>query len=539
MAQRKYISVTGSYGVTQQGYTSYATAQELLDEMDRMGIWQTVLEVDAGNTNAMHRNHKLLREMVQLPNYKERIIPAFSLDMCTWVQRNGMRELIEMLETYRPCCVSLFPKSNSYRLKAVDMILEQISYLDPVILINYDQLSDKDTSGDDLQYLANRFPNMRFVLRSFIHSGWPFIFDNVRRAPNIYLEISRTHTMDAIDLACEFLGEDKVLFGQGKRGDGGASMAMIEYANISDEAKDKICHGNFISLFSNPAERELLTNNLRSMENKVANSLWTPFIEGKGVTDAELYDAHTHLGYTASYGLVYDLTFEDEIKSFEEDMELFNIKKVVSTVTGIPDHRECHTEKEAAIKGKEDRFKGYVRFNPNYLDIYTDEYLAERFATGYYVGLKCLPHYMGYDIRDKRYERMFQYAHDHHLPILIHTDSGKGSPLACAEMAARYPNAKVILGHSGCGNVGRAQCEELAQDPRYDNVYFEICGSFLSQRKWSESLKVIDYHRVLYGTDAPIHSIVFELARLLSEDIPDEQMRAILGGNTKRIFGFD
>ena len=96
-----------------------------------------------------------------------------------------------------------------------------------------------------------------------------------------------------------------------------------------------------------------------------------------------------------------------------------------------------------------------------------------------------------------------------------------------------------ILGHSGCGNVGRAQCEELAQDPRYDNVYFEICGSFLSQRKWSESLKVIDYHRVLYGTDAPIHSIVFELARLLSEDIPDEQMRAILGGNTKRIFGFE
>ena len=105
-------------------------------------------------------------------------------------------------------------------------------------------------------------------------------------------------------------------------------------------------------------------------------------------------------------------------------------------------------------------------------------------------------------------------------------------------MAARYPNAKVILGHSGCGDKGRAMCEQIAQDPKYNNVYFEFCATFLSTKSWAESLDIIDYRRVLFGTDAPIHSEVWELARLLSEDIPDEKMEAILGGNAKRLFGF-
>jgi crotonobetainyl-CoA:carnitine CoA-transferase CaiB-like acyl-CoA transferase len=64
---------------------------------------------------------------------------------------------------------------------------------------------------------------------------------------------------------------------------------------------------------------------------------------------------------------------------------------------------------------------------------------------------------------------MFRYAHEHNLPVLIHTWDGKdpGSPWKCAEAAAKWPNAKVILGHTGGSKVGRRECEEIAQDPRY------------------------------------------------------------------------
>ena len=55
---------------------------------------------------------------------------------------------------------------------------------------------------------------------------------------------------------------------------------------------------------------------------------------------------------------------------------------------------------------------------------------------------------------------------------------------------------------------------------------------------WKHTLEHVDYKRVLYGTDACLHDIGWEMGRLLSEDIEDEKLDAILGGNAMRLFGF-
>ena len=125
------------------------------------------------------------------------------------------------------------------------------------------------------------------------------------------------------------------------------------------------------------------------------------------------------------------------------------------------------------------------------------------------------------------------------MPILLHCwGNGLGSPLKCAEAAAKWPDAKVILGHSGGNDIGKAESEQVAQDPGYSNVYFEFCGSFPASSGWKETLEKIDYRRVLFGTDACLHDIGWEMGRLLSEDIEDEKLAAILGGNAMRIYGF-
>ena len=537
MAERRYININGEYGLTHAGKNGWASAQEVLAEMDRLGIWQTVLEF-TGAANALYRAKTLLKDIASLPNGKERIIPCFSVEPVLLFQTGGIEEMIEIMKNNRPFCVNVRPMTSSFSLQVIEEVLEKISFLDPVIMLSISQVRDRNKGADDLVYLARRFPNMHFVIRQFHHTGWPFAFNALRRAENILMDISRVHTTHAVEVACEHFGEHRVLFGQSLRGSGGASMGAIEYAEVPEETKEKIRCGNFISLFSDPKDREYLTANLKAVDDHVQNSFWKPFINGQGVTKADLYDVHTHLGYTASYGYVRNLTFESQIAQFEKEMARFNTKKIVSTVTGIPDPIACHLEKEAAVQGRTDRFKGYVRYNPNYEEVFTDAFMKERFDTGYYVGLKTLPAYMQVDIADKRYARMFQYANEHGLPVLIHTESNKATPMKCARVAEQYPNAKVILGHSGMNDQGRAECEKIAQDPRYNNVYFEFCATFLSTRTWAESLEFIDYKRVLYGTDAPIHSVVWELGRLLSEDIPDEKMEAILGGNAKRLFGF-
>ena len=537
MTQRKYININGEYGWQQVGRTGWVSAQEVMDEMDRLGIWQTVLEY-VGASNSLYRAKSLLRDIAALDCPRERIIPSFCIDPSLLFQTGAMDEMIRLIRQNQPCVLSLRPLGCVYSLKSVEEALEKVAPYCRVVMININQMRDRNKGADDLVWLAERFPQLNFVIREFHHNGMPVAYNILRRAKNFYMDIGMNQSMQAVEVCCEAYGAHRVLFGQSLRSGGGASMAAIEYAAVSGETKENIRCRNFIQLFDSP-NQEYLTKNLRAIEDKVANSFWRPFIEGKGVTKAELYDSHCHLGYTHTDAYLKNVTFESEIAKYKEDAARFNIKKFVNSPLGIPDPIALHREYEAVVLPEKELFRGYVVFNPNRLDIYTDEYLAERFATGYYVGLKSLPAYVGVDIQDKRYERMFQYAHDHKLAILLHTNGDRVStPMRCAEMAARYPDCKLILGHSGMGDAGRAECEQIAQDPKYNNVYFEMCATFFSTKKWAESLPYIDYRRILYGTDASYHAVEWELGKLLSEEIPDKEMTAILGQNAKELFGF-
>lgn len=68
-------------------------------------------------------------------------------------------------------------------------------------------------------------------------------------------------------------------------------------------------------------------------------------------------------------------------------------------------------------------------------------------------------------------------------------------------------------------------------------MYFDFCGSFLWTKDWKDFIEQVDYRRVVFGSDSHVHDQAFELGRLLSEDIPDEILQAILAENAERILG--
>ena len=184
-----------------------------------------------------------------------------------------------------------------------------------------------------------------------------------------------------------------------------------------------------------------------------------------------------------------------------------------------------------------EHFRGNLVFNPIYSELYTEELLDSFFKGGYYCGFKLLPQYLGVNVDDARFAPAFAYADKHSMHILLHSfdDGDCGIPDRIAGVALKYPNASVIIGHTGGGTVGRRQCERIAKDPRYNNCYFEFCGSFTTDIRWEDSLKHIDYRRVVFGTDTIVHDVAWELARLLSLDIPEEHIAEILGNNMQRV----
>ena len=119
-----YINLSGAYGLQQSGTADYREASEIVAEMDRLGIYQTVLECIEGN-NSLYRNRRLLRDMQTIPDAKRRIIPSFILDPVASIQTGAMDEILHMIRDNRPCCISLYPRASGYRLRLADLRSEE------------------------------------------------------------------------------------------------------------------------------------------------------------------------------------------------------------------------------------------------------------------------------------------------------------------------------------------------------------------------------------------------------------------------------
>jgi len=176
---------------------------------------------------------------------------------------------------------------------------------------------------------------------------------------------------------------------------------------------------------------------------------------------------------------------------------------------------------------------GYVGFNPIYADELTPKF-DDYFASSFFKGFKTLCDYWRIAITDPRFTPMWVYANRHHLPILSHTwESVFDSPAMFKDLVKRYPNVSFLLGHSGGGDDARREAESLAQ--KHPNVYLEWCGSFCSTILWEETFVKVDPRQVVFGTDAMAHDFNWELARLLSLNVPDKILLPILAGNMRRI----
>jgi len=127
---------------------------------------------------------------------------------------------------------------------------------------------------------------------------------------------------------------------------------------------------------------------------------------------------------------------------------------------------------------------------------------------------------------------MWEYADAHRLPILIHTRASPyDAPKVLTDIAPAYPRATFLLGHSGGSDLAAAVT--LAEEN--PNVYLEWCGSWCDSVPWQDVLARLGPKRLVFGTDAVFLNPAWELGRLLSQDIPDEQLVPILGGNMRDI----
>ncbi len=186
-----------------------------------------------------------------------------------------------------------------------------------------------------------------------------------------------------------------------------------------------------------------------------------------------------------------------------------------------------------AVRRFPTRFRAYCGLNPNYPEQLQADVAAFDRHRDAFVGFKLLADYHRIPVTDARYAPAWEKAEAEGLPVLLHTWGGSSfdGPQQIRACAARYPNARILMGHSCHG-----QWEEAAALAReFPHVYCELTA-VLDDRGAVETLvRGAGSAKVVFGTDSPWFSHHYYIGALLGADLDDDDRRNILYRNARRL----
>ncbi len=127
---------------------------------------------------------------------------------------------------------------------------------------------------------------------------------------------------------------------------------------------------------------------------------------------------------------------------------------------------------------------------------------------------------------------VFDLAHEHHLPVMVHT--GLGAPFALPSLviprARQHPDLPIILAHAGFA-IYSAEAIIVAQE--CPSVYLE--PSWCTAGDIKRMITLFGAKRVMYGGDLPFN-VPVELVKYRTIGLSDDEYRMCVGGAAIALF---
>lgn len=529
------LNANGCYGFSSYADTGFSTVQDIVKHMDRLGVARSLIwYVPSRDFEPLWGNSRMLDDISGDPSTRGRLIPAFTVSPAILYSEDSLKELIVLIEKENICALRLFLSSSGchrFNLMQFEPLIKMLKDIKPVLFFDIRESHD----ARDILSFSDCFPDIPMIFTNVLWSDLVNIFDLMSRRENIYLETSWVHTEGTIELAVSRFGSERVIFGMGPKSHNAASISALLHADIGEKERSMIAHGNIERLLGIEADARCISAGFNGVGDYSGNiSRIEHRLKSFVKSGIDVIDAHGHLGTGSAYVLEKTKP-EEQIPLLLNNMDKLGIKEMI--ISGFQalfaEPVEGNLTLEKTLTPFKGRFKGYLSFNP-----FNGDELESRFDSffkgDFFIGFKLLCDYHHVSLTDKRFEAVWKYANLHRLPILMHTWGGNyNSPSMLKDIVARYPDAIYILGHAGGNNAGRLEAEELAQSN--GNVYLEWCGSFCSTIPWEETIKKLGSSHIVFGTDAILHNQAWELGRLLSLDVEDEDLVPILGSNMREI----
>ncbi len=256
-----------------------------------------------------------------------------------------------------------------------------------------------------------------------------------------------------------------------------------------------------------------------------------------GVT---VVDAHAHIGPWHNFRIAAPY-----VEGMLRTMDAAGVQEAWITADAAigPDFRLGNALVADAVARYPQRFRGYVTVNPHEAQASRDE-LARRYDDGWrLVKLHTGTH--DHPADGPGYRPVWELAQERRLHLLSHSFP---SAERLAALAATYPDVTILVGHAA--SYPAALPGLYAVCAAHPNVYLDLCGSLLwrglleqmvtgaggGPGAGGESGRLAGAGRILYGSDIPFIDPRPQLGRVAFAALPQEVLRAILGGNAQAIW---
>ncbi len=275
------------------------------------------------------------------------------------------------------------------------------------------------------------------------------------------------------------------------------------------------------------------------------------YLEHGSSTTCPIIDMHGHVG--GFYGCYLP---SSPLERMRHRLGQCGVRRIVCSHHSA---LSCDVERGNAlmqqiVQEHPDEFLAYWVINPHYPRIVDNDLRSFDKRQGV-VGLKFWPDYHLVPVNSPKYAPALEFADAQGLLVLVHTfgESPFDAPGLLAEVAARYPRATFLMGHSGYGEWERSVA--IARD--LANVYLDLTsvvqaldfsqmpGGSLMPSVPSLSPHVnglIEYmvetagsRKVVFGSDLPWYSQHYHAGAVLFAHITDDQRHDILHRNAERL----
>lgn len=215
-------------------------------------------------------------------------------------------------------------------------------------------------------------------------------------------------------------------------------------------------------------------------------------------------------------------------------VDRFVVQSVATTPKQVKSINEFISREVALSGGK---LIGLGTLHPDSPDIAGDlEHLKE---CGLH-GVKLHPDIQDFKLDDYRCLKIYELCECRNIPVLMHAGDSRfdrSNPNRLKPVMEIYSGLTVIAAHLGGWSMWDEACEALCD---MKNVYVD-CSSSLSYMPREKARDIILRYgasKVLFGTDYPMWSPKKELDLLFALGLNDDEYRAILSQNVKKIFNF-